>query len=81
MAEEQSLKSGTCPKCGGKEVYADKDKERHNDRAFIAASPMTVFTLDTYLCISCGHFEEYLKDSEIQNEKIKARIREKWTKI
>jgi len=42
---------------------------------------MTVFTLDTYLCLSCGHFEEYLKDSEVKNEKMMNRIREKWTKI
>jgi len=78
---ENNLKSGTCPKCGAKEVYSDKDKHRHNDRAYMMVSPATGFTVDTYVCITCGHFEEYFKESDFKNPKILSKLREKWTRI
>ena len=79
---EQTLKSGACPRCGGKEVYSDKDKEtRHNERAYMMASPMTGFTIDTYMCLACGYFEEYFKDKDVKSEKTISKIKEKWTKV
>ncbi len=78
---EQSLKSGTCPRCGAKEVYSDKDKARHNERGYMMVSPATGFTIDTYVCFNCGYFEEYFKDTDFKDEKTRSKMKEKWTKI
>mgnify|MGYP003439088111 CR=1 FL=1 len=76
-----TLRSGTCPKCSAKEVYSDKDKARHNERGFMKVSPGTGFTVDTYVCIACGHFEEYFKESELRDPKTLGKLKDKWTKI
>jgi predicted nucleic-acid-binding Zn-ribbon protein len=76
-----SLKSGICPKCGGKDVYSDKDKARHNERGFMMVSPATGYKIDTYVCLNCGYFEEYFNDEEFKDEKTKKKMLEKWTKI
>jgi predicted RNA-binding Zn-ribbon protein involved in translation (DUF1610 family) len=78
---ENNLKSGTCPKCGAMEVYTDSDKARHNERAYMMVSPATGFTIDTYVCIACGHFEEYFKDSDLKEAKTMSKLKEKWKKI
>ena len=75
------LKTGTCPKCGTKEVYSDKDKARHNERGYMMVSPATGFTVDTYVCFNCGYFEEYFKDTDFKDEKTRSKMKEKWTKI
>lgn len=82
MTNENSLKSGKCSKCGGMEVYSDKDKDsRHNERAYMMVSAATGFTVDTYFCFNCGYFEEYFCDKDIKDEKIRAKILDKWEKV
>lgn len=78
---ENNLKSGTCPKCGSKEVYTDRDKARHNERGYMMVSPATGFTIDTYVCFSCGYFEEHFKESDFKDEKTRNKMKEKWTKL
>jgi hypothetical protein len=44
-------------------------------------SPATGFTIDTYVCFSCGYFEEHFKESDFKDEKTRNKMKEKWTKL
>jgi predicted nucleic-acid-binding Zn-ribbon protein len=78
---ENSMKSGTCPKCGGREVYTTRDTAKRGERMQLVVSSMQWFFLDTYICTSCFHFEEHISEKERADEKILAKIKETWNKV
>ncbi len=78
---EQNLKSETCPKCGSKEVYTTHGLGKRGERMQLVVSSIKLFFLDTYICTNCGHFEEYISDEDLKNEKIISKIKETWNKV
>ncbi len=77
----QTLKSGLCPKCGSEEVYTNSGQTKRGERMKLVISGWERYFLDTYLCISCGHFEEYIAESEFRDNKIIEKIKENWKKM
>jgi len=69
MDNSQSLKSGTCPKCGSNEIYTDKGKNARGVRTRNLISNL-LFRIDTFMCLKCGHFEEFVNESELTDEKM-----------
>jgi predicted nucleic-acid-binding Zn-ribbon protein len=78
---ENTLKSGTCPKCGSGEVYTTNGIPKRGDRMLLVISSFIRCYLDTYLCTNCGHFEEYINDSDVKDEKLISKVKETWNKV
>lgn len=79
MSQSYTLKAGKCPKCAAADVYVYN--EQRGERARIVISSFQSFFLSTYLCVQCGHFEEYIKDVDLHNEKMIEKIKKTWSKI
>jgi len=39
------------------------------------------FFLDNYICLTCGHFEEYIREKELKDEKMIEKIKGTWKRI
>jgi predicted nucleic-acid-binding Zn-ribbon protein len=78
---EQSLKSGTCPKCGSGEVYTDSDLAKRGERMQLVISSWKWYFLDTYICLGCYHFEEHISEKEKGDAKVIEKIKETWNKV
>ena len=78
---ERSLKSGTCPKCGSKEVYSNRELSKRGERMQLVISSMKWYFLDTYICTGCFYFEEYVPEKEKPDAAIIAKIKETWKKV
>lgn len=73
------MKSGQCPKCGSKEVYAATDmplKGGPFGSNSIPVSLASMAPLDNYVCVDCGLVESYVADEEKRAE-----IQRKWTRV
>ena len=81
MDTGSTLKSGTCPKCGSAEVYTTCGIGKRGERMQLVISSIKWFFLDTYICTNCGHFEEYVNDDDLKNEKAINKIKETWNKV
>ncbi|MBZ0201993.1 MAG: hypothetical protein K8I03_03145 [Ignavibacteria bacterium] len=79
--QDSTLKSGKCPKCGSSEVYTDSGKDKRGERMQLVISSWKWYFLDTYLCLGCFHFEEYVPENEKLDEKIIKKIKETWKKV
>ena len=78
--EVQTIKTGKCPVCGSNEVYDNSGKSSPDHRKFIVVSAAKSFTLNAYVCMSCGYFKEFIRDEDMKNEKLKAKVKDKWNK-
>ena len=78
--QSETIKAGKCPVCGSVEVYDNRDKLAASQRKYILISQIKSFTLDTYVCLNCGYFKEFIRDEDIKNEKITAKVKSKWNK-
>lgn len=60
------MKSGQCPKCNSNEIYASLGSggigEGFSIRVLYEESMSPTREWQTYLCASCGYFENYLLD-------------------
>lgn len=81
MDNTGTLKSGTCPKCGSKEVYSNRDLPKRGDRMQLVVSSMKWYFLDSYLCTNCFHFEEYVPEKEKSDAGLIKKIKETWKKV
>ena len=81
MENEQTLKSGTCPKCGSQEIYTNSGQNKRGERMTLAISSMKWYFLDTYICTSCFHFEEYVSEKEKTDTSITDKIKKDWNKV
>ncbi len=79
--QDDSLRSGKCPKCGSNDVYTDRELPKRGERMQLVVSSWKWFFLDTYVCLSCGHFEEFVRETELRDEKTIEKIRETWKKL
>lgn len=79
--QDDSLRSGKCPKCGSNDVYTDRELPKRGERMQLVVSSWKWFFLDTYVCLSCGHFEEFVRETELRDEKTIEKIRETWKKV
>lgn len=78
--QAETIKAGKCPVCGSNEVYDDTKKLAQGYRPSINVSAIKSFTVNTYVCLNCGYFKEFIRDEDMQNEKLKAKVKEKWNK-
>lgn len=76
-----SLKSGICPKCKATEVYTEAGLGKRGERVSIAINGWQRFYIDTYICAACGHFEEYIPESELKKSKAQEKLRKDWRKV
>lgn len=79
-------KIGICPKCGSEEVYFDTRNFDNDGRASIFIAPRKVVgsygvRVEIYACLDCGYFEEYFREDDLQNLKVKEKIKAKWQKV
>lgn len=65
------MRSGTCQRCGGDEVYAARDAlesdlalQAHIEPGFRGMRPHVRVHPWTYLCATCGLLETYVLDAE-----------------
>lgn len=79
--ESKNLKTGKCPQCGSNEIYTDNELPNKGERSQIPVSSMKWLFTKYYVCISCGYFEEYIREKELEDEKTIAKIKAKWKKI
>ncbi|MBZ0310188.1 MAG: hypothetical protein K8I82_29275 [Anaerolineae bacterium] len=64
------MKSGICPKCGSKDVYAGSTlpprgkagPHEVNSIPITAGVLPSVVALDNYVCVNCGYVESYISD-------------------
>jgi len=79
--------TGICPKCSSKEVYFDLRTLNAIDtrgKLLIARKKFAgqeYARLAVYVCINCGYFEEYLREEDLKDTKIREQIQNKWKKV
>lgn len=73
-------KTGICPKCDSSEVYVNT-KVALGNRSTINISTWVGAVIETYICLDCGFLEDYLRSSDLLNEKTIEKIRSTWQKI
>ena len=76
-----SLLSGNCPKCGGFEIYTNSNLPDRGDRRQLAISSFKSLLINTYLCTSCGFFEEHIPEKDIKDVKNLEKIKSTWEKL
>jgi hypothetical protein len=62
-------------------VYTTKDNYRASYRSTILVSALKALCVDTYICITCGYFEEYIMEKNLQDKKIIQKIKDNWKKV
>ena len=75
------MKSGFCPKCSSREVYAGENIKMKQGAYGCNTIPLGGFlgsqvALDNYVCCQCGYLESY-----INNPKDIKKIAELWEKV
>ncbi|MCC6297911.1 MAG: hypothetical protein IT314_01345 [Anaerolineales bacterium] len=71
------MKSGTCPNCGGAEVYAGTEIKFKDGRYNVIPISLLDFAeLDNYVCVECGYIESFVADRAKLDK-----IKEKWVKV
>lgn len=76
----ETIKTGKCPVCGSAEVYDNSGISTPSHRQFITVSAVKSFAVEVYVCMDCGYFKEFLRDDDMKNEKLKAKVKQKWNK-
>ena len=78
------MKKGTCVKCGGNEVYSNENLPSRGDRSNVPGHDgrnSSALWINTFVCIECGYFEEYLRDDVLADEKRINRVKLNWKKV
>lgn len=75
-----SLKEGKCSECGSTEVYTNKKNNPRGERGQLIVSSFKFMFIDTYICLNCGKFEEYVNESDFKDEKVREKIKKNWKK-
>lgn len=79
--ENKSLKSGFCPVCEGNNVFTNKGMTKQGERIIIPVTSFRSVHADVYLCISCGYIQEFAEKENLQDEKMMAKLKEKWKRV
>lgn len=75
----RGMKNGTCPNCGGSEVYAGTEvflKRGVYGSNTIPISAWSDTALDNYACVDCGYVESYIGDRAKLEQ-----VKKKWAKV
>jgi predicted nucleic-acid-binding Zn-ribbon protein len=79
------VKNGQCPKCSSREVYASVDNGGIGDgfsvHVLYGESMSPTREWQTFLCASCGYFENYLLDETKINRIVEDPARSGWKKV
>lgn len=75
-----NLKTGKCPICSSLEIYNNISLPKRGERMTLVISSLNWFSLNTYICINCGHFEEFINKAEL-DDSIKQKIQSNWKKV
>lgn len=78
--QAETIKTGKCPVCGSNEVYDNSKAGFSGNRKYIVVSATKSFNVDSFVCLSCGYFKEFISEKDMQDEKLKAKVKEKWNK-
>ena len=65
------MKSGICPKCGGKDVRFQKGMSKRNSLRLAA---FTEVALDDYICGTCGYVETYVEAHDLDTVRKKVPV-------
>lgn len=65
------MKSGTCPKCGSKDIRCKQDAGDHHQMGTAGFSNVYC---TVYVCAGCGFLEDFIEGDSL------SKVREKWPK-
>ncbi len=74
-------KSNVCPKCNGQNIYTNAGLMSRGERCTVAVSSWTQLFVETYVCLDCGFFEEYVMQKELRNAEKIEKIKSTWKKV
>lgn len=78
------MRNGKCPKCGSSEIYtndADGEGFGGDEAATLQCGLDSTDKWQTYLCVNCGYYENYLTDKDLMADIVAKRKRMKsWKK-
>ncbi len=77
----QTMKSGTCPRCGSEEVHSganvfSKTGTMGSNTIPIGGLYFGSVALDNYVCVACGYVESY-----VGGQKARHRIAKRWPRV
>ncbi|MBE2254778.1 MAG: hypothetical protein IAE65_01130 [Ignavibacteria bacterium] len=75
------IKKGKCPECNGSQVYTNKSDALRGERSTIAISSFRWFRLESYVCLDCGFFAEFIKDEDLKDMKKIEKVKSNWQKV
>ena len=61
------MKNGQCPKCNSTTIYTSEKGVRFGG-AFVNVGGTDVKSWVSYICATCGYFENYVTDTKALNE-------------
>ena len=72
------MRNGKCARCGSKEIYHKVNGIVSGDKKiYVRISILSPATdKETYICSSCGYYENYILDKNILNK-----LKENWIKV
>lgn len=70
--------SKICPKCHSEDIYTDATLTKRGDRASIPVSSLSSLSIDVYVCLNCGYFEEYVSQEDLKSLKKMDKLKSKW---
>jgi len=75
------MKNGQCPKCNSSNVFKMQNGIYWGNGylRFVGSRPLMNTNCDSYVCIDCGYFENYIVDREIL-QKV-PNMKKGWTKV
>ena len=76
-----SLKSGKCDSCGSTDICSNKNSGIRGERGQIFFGSLKRSLVDTYVCMKCGKFEEYVNDIDFQDDTVLEKIRKEWQQV
>ncbi|HRE40875.1 MAG TPA: hypothetical protein PLG90_06045 [Ignavibacteria bacterium] len=79
--DKSEIKKGSCPTCKSNNIYSNKNNATRGERSTIAISSFKWFRLDTYVCLNCGYFAEFIKEEDLNNSKTTDKIKQEWDLI
>jgi predicted nucleic-acid-binding Zn-ribbon protein len=71
------MKNGKCPKCNSSNVFKQEGGAGPEHGIYVYTSMLTSPSkCDSYICVDCGYFENYIMDTAKLQE-----VQKKWTRV
>ena len=79
------MRNGECPKCGSHEIYTSNEEGDGfggDNSCMLSCGARFTEKWQTFLCVNCGYYENYLTDKELIADIISKRKKmDGWKKI